>query len=1077
MRALPFALLEAALVLLPAVQARGNASSQAPMRNVYTGRWASSGTSGVDVNPLSDFAPQKCPPCFNCQLPAFSCGQFGECSDYDGQCKCPPGWGGIDCLTPLCDSLADGTERHLRPPGEQCQCKDGWSGINCNVCMSDSACDGFPLAIRVPPEVEDPGEGISNMTCYSGGQTVWENHQMCDVTNRKILDQLGDRKPQATFTCNKKDDSCAFQFWVDQEESFYCALETCKSSLTPGYENGTDQLSYACDTLKCKCVPGKMLCGEEGSIDLSEFLTEAIKGPAAFKCTGNKCSFEEPAMNELIEEVFGDKSITLSCYGGECIHYTMVPGYERPEKPDNSVWVAVSAAAAGAVFILASILFWYLGRTSHDGQGSVRLPADEAAKLMSEHVPASLHFSNLSYSINGKQILENITGSVRPGTVMAIMGASGAGKSTLLDILARKQKRGAVGGTTLVNGKEVSNGVFRKVMGFVDQEDCLMPTLTVYETVLYSALLRLPRDMSLAAKKFRTLETMQELGILGIRDSRIGESGQRSISGGEKRRVSIACELVTSPSILFLDEPTSGLDAFNAFNVVESLVGLAKDYNRTVIFTIHQPRSNIVALFDQLVLLAKGRTVYSGELAKCQEYFEHIGSPCPPGFNIADYLIDLTMRASGDSNGTRSKSSPLLSPAGDVNVDEEQGFANLSTTTATTLVPGQSSSSSTAEEAELQPMLQAEDTSSGSFIRRKTSQLLSVMTANSGTIAPQALAPELQALVDAYAASDIAAAILAEAQAVTTSADQNGATNGTSDSAAELTPPGQDLHSHRRASWPTQFRILSGRAFKNLYRNPWLLTAHYVSSIVIAFGCGFFFYQLPNDIPGFQNRLGLFFFALALFGFSCLSSLGLFANERLLFMRERANGYYTSFTYFASKVLFDVLPLRVVPPMVFGGIVYGLVGLVPEVSSFWKFMLALVFFNLTTASVVLLLSIAIADTSVASLCGTLVMLFNLLFAGLLINFQSMPTGLGWIQTISFFHAAYEALLVNELQWLQLKQTKYGIELDIPSATILSAFGFKANAYWWPDIAILGIEFGVFTILSFLILHFFVKERR
>ncbi|EJU04900.1 hypothetical protein DACRYDRAFT_114221 [Dacryopinax primogenitus] len=1073
-RALPLALLEAALVLL--VEGRGNAST--PVRNPYTGRWTGDYPSN-DVNALSDFAPtDKCPPCFNCQLPAFSCGQYGECSDYDGQCKCPPGWGGIDCLTPLCDSLADGAERHLRPPGEQCQCKEGWSGINCNVCMNDNACDGFPLAIRVPPEIEDPGEGIANMTCYTGGLTVWENHQMCDVTNRKILDQLGERKPQATFTCAKKDTSCAFQFWVDQEESFYCALDTCKSTLTPGYENGTDQLLYDCDHVKCKCVPGKMLCGEEGSIDLSEFLTEAIKGPATFKCTGNKCSFEEPAMNELIEEVFGDKSITLACYGGECIHYTMVPGYERPEQPDNSVWVALSAAAAGVVFVLASILFWYLGRTSSEGQGAVRLPADEASKLMSEHVPASVHFSNLSYTVNGKQILENITGSVRPGTVMAIMGASGAGKSTLLDILARKQKRGSIGGTTLVNGKEVSNAAFRKVMGFVDQEDCLMPTLTVYETILYSALLRLPRDMSLSAKKYRTLETMQELGILGIKDSRIGESGKRSISGGEKRRVSIACELVTSPSILFLDEPTSGLDAFNAFNVIESLVTLAKDYNRTVIFTIHQPRSNIVALFDQLVLLAKGRMVYSGELTKCQDYFERIGSPCPPGFNIADYLIDLTMRASGDSVRTHPDSSPLLEASDDPNpnLDEEQGFANH-----TVNAPGQSSSSSTAaaEDAERQVPSQPEESAgagAGAYIRHKTSQLLSVITATSVTLAPQTLSPELQALVDAYASSDIAAETKAEIAAFSPHV-QNGV-NGDSDSSNPDSAPGQqDIKSHRRASWPTQFRILSGRAFKNLYRNPWLLTTHYVSAIVIAFACGFFFYQVPNDIPGFQNRLGLFFFALALFGFSCLSSLGLFANERLLFMRERANGYYTSFTYFASKVLFDVLPLRVVPPMVFGGIVYGLVGLVPEVSSFWKFMLALVFFNLTTASVVLLLSIAIADTSVASLCGTLVMLFNLLFAGLLINFQSMPTGLAWIQTVSFFHAAYEALLVNELQWLQLKQNKYGIELDIPSATILSAFGFKANAYWWPDIAILGIEFGVFTILSYLILHYFVKERR
>lgn len=122
--------------------------------------------------------------------------------------------------------------------------------------------------------------------------------------------------------------------------------------------------------------------------------------------------------------------------------------------------------------------------------------------------------------------------------------------------------------------------------------------------------------------------------------------------------MSIACELVTSPSILFLDEPTSGmspvlyrsiffitdfvgLDAYNAYNVVECLVSLARNYNRTVVFTIHQPRSNIVALFDQLVLLAQGRLAYAGEFAKCQPYFDSIGQHCPPGFNIADYLSKL----------------------------------------------------------------------------------------------------------------------------------------------------------------------------------------------------------------------------------------------------------------------------------------------------------------------------------------------------------------------------------------------------------------------------------------------------
>ena len=207
-------------------------------------------------------------------------------------------------------------------------------------------------------------------------------------------------------------------------------------------------------------------------------------------------------------------------------------------------------------------MLWYLGRAHQhpEGFGGVKLPEDEASKLMADHVPATLHFSNISYTLpSGQYILAHITGTVRPGELLAIMGASGAGKSTLLDILARKAKTGRMTGDMYVNGRQITDeAIFRRVVGYVDQEDTLLSTLTVYEAVLFSAMMRLPQEMSRQAKVFRTLETMNELGILGIKDARIGESGKRSISGGEKRRVSIACELVTGPSVLFLDEPTSG---------------------------------------------------------------------------------------------------------------------------------------------------------------------------------------------------------------------------------------------------------------------------------------------------------------------------------------------------------------------------------------------------------------------------------------------------------------------------------------------------------------------------------------
>ncbi|KIY72460.1 hypothetical protein CYLTODRAFT_486300 [Cylindrobasidium torrendii FP15055 ss-10] len=1013
-----------------------------------------SGDEPVAIGASSLTRPERCPPCFNCLLPAFTCGQYGDCDPYNGQCQCPPGWGGIDCLVPQCDSLADGDQRRLREDGKSCECKDGWGGVNCNVCKADYACDGFPLAGEIG------SSEAANMTCYTGGETVFNNHQMCDVTNRKIIDMLPDRPPQVTFSCDKSDASCAFQFWTAEVESFYCSLEQCQSNREVGYDYNTT--TYACDKIKCSCVPGRFICGEDGSVDISDFLKEEIRGPATFSCnTGRGCRFEEPAMNDLILTIFGDPFISLDCHGGECLHYSQVPGYVRPPKPDNTRWVALSAAGAGLIVLLTSAVLWYYGRAGSGELGQIRLPDNEAAKLMTEHVPASLHFSSLSYTLGSRVILEDIAGSVKPGQVMAIMGASGAGKSTLLDILARKNKAGLVGGTTLVNGREVANQEFKSVTGFVDQEDTLMSTLTVYETVLYSALLRLPRDMSFAAKKFRTLETLNELGILKIKDSRIGETGRRSISGGEKRRVSIACELVTSPSILFLDEPTSGLDSFNAFNVVESLVSLARDYNRTVLFTIHQPRSNIVALFDQLMVLAAGKMVYSGELSRCQAHFASIGRPCPPGFNIADFLIDLTMHASVSPEAAVDfPAPPTVEDDGNVN-NEELGLAR---------------SPSTADSTELRTRPNSISSQSGEYIRRKTSQLFGSISGSSSIASSAPMAPRLAALVEAYATSPIAEEIKADIESVRRAqTTTNG--NGTEDELRDVAEETMVLRGRKRATWGTQFRILSGRAFKNLYRDPALLAAHYLSSIALALICGLFFHNVTNDISGFQNRLGLFFFTLALFGFSCLSSLGLFANERVLFMRERSNGYYSSFTYFSSKVLFDVLPLRVVPPLMFGGIVYGLVGLVPTVAGFWKFLLVLVLYNVTTASAVLLLSIGFSNTSVASLVGTLLMLFNLLFGGLLISREHFVPGLKFLYLLSFFHAAFEALAVNELRYLSLKEVKYGVELDVPAATILSVFGLKADAFWWPNIAALGIFFGVFTITSFLVLHFFVKEKR
>lgn len=833
--------------------------------------------------------------------------------------------------------------------------------------------------------------------------------------------------------------------WVDQKESFYCALDTCTASFTAQTDRNISK--YACENIKCACVPGRMLCGEAGSIDIGDFLKESIKGPAEFRSVStidgkeSGSVFSEPAMNDLISSIFGDESIFLRCNAGECLHETEVPGYERPIKTINTPLIAGVIAGCALLIVAVILIVWYMSRRAERRRwGPIHLLDDEEeenAKLLADHKPASLTFENVSYYLKGKQILSSITGAVHPGELLAIMGASGAGKTTFLDILARKNKIGVTGGDFYLNGEKVRDDEFRSVIGFVDQEDTMLPTLTVHETILDSALLRLPKEMSRASKEQRVEDVERQLGIYHIRHQKIGsEESGRGISGGEKRRVGIACELVTSPSILFLDEPTSGLDAFNAFNVVECLVNLVKTYNRTVIFTIHQPRSNIVALFDQLILLAKGRTVYSGPFESCQAYFDNIGYTCPPGFNIADYLVDLTMHASAasplieeDSSlfsrrglETRASSAIAVKSIRSVNTDMD----TVGSPSISSIRPKGKRRTSIKQQQERELFTRKKTTAPNDgtmspktddeapYERREgiNAQWLK-LTRQQGAPPPQILedpdelpppadggtGTNLDTLVRAYANSDVAVSLREDiASAISRANEANGSNN--SNQQPNGTVAAGKIKGFRKVGLLGQFIILSKRTWRNLYRNPMLMLTHYAIAIVLAVFLGFLFFGLTDDIKGFQNRLGLFFFVLALFGFSTLTVLTVFAPERLLFTRERAKGYYSPLSYFAAKVFFDIIPLRLIPPIILGVIVYPMTGLIPAWPQFLKFVLFLVLFNLAAAAICLFIGIVVRNNGVANLLGVLVMLFSLLFSGFFLNKDSIPPTARWLQTVS-----------------------------------------------------------------------------
>lgn len=243
------------------------------------------------------------------------------------------------------------------------------------------------------------------------------------------------------------------------------------------------------------------------------------------------------------------------------------------------------------------------------------------------------------------EILHGVSGVVRPGEMLAIIGGSGAGKSTLLDILANRKSTGTIEGEVLFNGTpagEISQ-LLRRISTYVTQEDILFSTLSVRETLSFFAELRLnPKEFSREQRQDRVTRVLEQLRMTHRADARIGDENKRGLSGGEKKRVAIGCQLVADPSIIFLDEPTSGLDAYNSLMVMKLMRDLCSE-GKTVVCTIHQPRSSIYEMFDQLLILDNGSTVYFGAANEATNYFESIGFPVPRNVNPADYFIDVLL--------------------------------------------------------------------------------------------------------------------------------------------------------------------------------------------------------------------------------------------------------------------------------------------------------------------------------------------------------------------------------------------------------------------------------------------------
>ena len=251
-----------------------------------------------------------------------------------------------------------------------------------------------------------------------------------------------------------------------------------------------------------------------------------------------------------------------------------------------------------------------------------------------------------------KQILHGVSGTVAPGNVVALMGPSGSGKSTLLETLGGRSNRSIkVKGSILFNGMKMNKSVKRR-LAFVSQDDLLHQNLTVEEALSFIALLRLPKSWSKTKKIERVDRVIEKLRLRNCRHTMIGNgNSQRGVSGGERKRTSVGCELLTDPSLLLLDEPTSGLDSTIALQLVQILRELASD-GRSIIASIHQPSSRLFFMFDHVLLLSQGHVIYKGRTSACHVYFDVLGFPVPAGISTADHILDLSSAEVSDATRT-----------------------------------------------------------------------------------------------------------------------------------------------------------------------------------------------------------------------------------------------------------------------------------------------------------------------------------------------------------------------------------------------------------------------------------------
>ena len=721
--------------------------------------------------------------------------------------------------------------------------------------------------------------------------------------------------------------------------------------------------------------------------------------------------------------------------------------------------------------------------------------------------------SNKKMKSGEKCILKNISLTVQSGEALAIMGPSGAGKTTLLDLLATHDKTGRLSGKMMLNGRNVMKRKwdYKRITGFVPQDDLLLAPLTVRQSVRHAARLKLPAPISDETVDTIVDETLESLNLTKCSDTPIGGSqGVRGVSGGERRRVAIAAELIAFPRVLMLDEPTSGLDSINAETVMRAIVNTAHrrrlkkgsghmasraaeryrsffEYDPIVIFSIHQPSAEIFKMFDKLILLHSGHVTYFGPAQLAVPHMmsvlgahREISNAVVLQRNPAEFILEM-QHHTGDKGRARLRRHKY--PQYTVVGEGEEGFDY------TPPPIDENGGGETPYSRMMNNQSNGHDGSNGQGARTNGNGHHS--NGNGSTDGAITTKPK----DDDAAAADVYE--MSEMRAKEREDDEEQEDTDDDELAPLLIHDGDDgnqlgpdVFAAARAArrydahvW-MKMRILCQRTRDALLGNYYLISSHCVMAVALSLIFANLYPEQDLSLEGSLNKAGFFLFLLLVVALCSLSCLDLFISERRLFAQERENGYYSAIPYFVSKLIFDFLPLRVLPTATLTATIYSPIGLRHDSGSpFLWFVFNITMFSCFITAMILCIGMVVPTFGSGALLGGMVILWFSIFGGLFIQAQSIPPAFLIFRYSSPFYFAYEAMLTEELHGqlctFQARESNgaySGTPVPVECDQYLYQFGMYPRNFS-RDVILLVSWLGFYLALATLLLAFVVKFKR